>query len=100
MVRQPTSMDEVAALMRENLPEEMTPAEFGQKMAWGRGSDEARQRIGSLNLEELQIIGLSVEQATAWVVAYEAVARLMPNNPSAAGRADLLRHAALLLSGA
>jgi len=92
-------MDEVADLMRENLPHEMTPAEFGQRMKWGRGSDEARQRIDSLSIAELHEIGLSAEQAIHWAIAYEAVCRLMPQNPSAAGRAALLRHAARMLSG-
>jgi hypothetical protein len=35
--------------------------------------------------------------ADNWAAAYDAVARLMPNNPSAAGRAELMRHAANLL---
>jgi hypothetical protein len=77
MFEAPTSMDEVADLMRENLPHGMTPAEFGQRMKWGRGSDEAQQRIDSLSVEELHKIGLSAEQATNWAVAYDAV--LPPN---------------------
>ena len=96
----PRSMDDVAELMRNSLPPGMTPAEFGQRMKWGRGNDEARQRISTLSAEELLDIGLTVEQATNWVIAYEAVSRLMPDNPSATGRAELLRHAARLLSGA
>jgi hypothetical protein len=68
-------------------------------MKWGRGSDEARQRIVSLSIEELHEIGLNADQATNWAIAYEAVCRFMPQNPSAAGRAALLRHAARLLSG-
>jgi hypothetical protein len=91
-------MQEVAELMRENLPHGMTPAEFGLRMKWGRGSDEARQRIASLTIAELQEIGLSAVQATNWAVAYEAVCHLMPQNPSAAGRTELLRHAARLLT--
>jgi hypothetical protein len=77
----------------------MTPAEFGKRMKWGRGSEEARARIGTLTIEELHGIRLTVEQATNWANAYEAVERLMPDNPSASGRAALLRHAAQLLSG-
>jgi hypothetical protein len=99
MFEAPKSMDEVAELMRQSLPHGMTPAEFGQKMKWGRGSDEARLRINSLTIDELQEIGLTAEQATNWAIAYETVCRLMPHNPSAAGRAMLLRHAAQLLSG-
>jgi hypothetical protein len=99
MFKEPKSMDDVAELMRENLPPRMTPAEFGQRMKWGRGSSEARQRIASLTIEELRDIGLSAEQATNWAIAYEVVSRLMPQNPSAAGRAALLHHAAQLLAG-
>jgi hypothetical protein len=99
MFEAPSSMDEVADLMRKNLPAGMTPAEFGQRMQWGRGSKEARQRIGSLNIAELHDMGLTAEQAVNWAVAYDAVCRLMPQNPSAAGRAELLRHAARLLAG-
>jgi hypothetical protein len=95
----PQSMDDVADLMRNNLPPGMTPAEFGQRMAWGRGINEAEQRISTLSDQELHEIGLSAAQATNWAIAYEAVGRFMPNNPSATGRAALLRHAARLLSG-
>jgi len=40
---------------------------------------------------------LTKEQAKAWAIAYEAVQQLAPGNPSAAGRAELMRHAARLL---
>jgi hypothetical protein len=99
MSEAPSSMNEVAELMRANLPQGMTPAEFGQRMKWGRGSDEARNRIASLAIEELNDMGLSAEQAANWAIAYEAVCRVMPQNPSAAGRAELFRHAARLLGG-
>jgi hypothetical protein len=92
-------MDEAAELMRDNVPHGMAPAEFGQRMKWGRGSAEARQRIRTLRIEEFHEIGLSAEQATGWAIAYEGVCQLMSQNPSAAGRAELLRHAARLLSG-
>jgi hypothetical protein len=100
MSRDPKSMDEVAMLMRDSLPNGMSPAEFGQRMAWGRGSDEALKRKSTLTVEELHQIGLTAERAIQWAIAYEAVNRLMPQNPSAKGRAVLLRHAAGLLSGA
>jgi hypothetical protein len=99
MLELPGSMDEVAELMRENLPHGISPAEFGQRMKWGRGSEEARQRILTLSIEELHDIGLTVDQATNWAIAYEAVCRLMPQNPSAEGRAALRRQAASLLAG-
>src|SRR5262249_49589294 len=91
------AMDDVAALMRANLPSGMTPKQFGEQMQWGRGSASARQRIVTLTAEELRTAGISAEMASNWAIAYDAVARLTPKNPSAAGRADLMRHAARLL---
>jgi hypothetical protein len=96
----PQTINDVAELMRDNLPTGMTPADFGQRMKWGRGNDEALRRIETLTFAELNQIGLNAEQTMNWAIAYEAVMRLMPRNPSAAGRATLLRHAAGLLSGA
>jgi hypothetical protein len=98
-MNEPRSMDDVARTMRENLPAGMTPREFGQTMDWGRGSEEARSRIATLTLEQLQAISLTAEQALVWALAYDAVRTLMPTNPSAAGRADLMRRAAELLGG-
>jgi len=96
----PTSMNEVAELMRKNLPGEMSPSDFGRQMAWGRGSEEALKRMTTVTVNELRGIGLTSETAKHWVIAYEAVVQLMPKNPSAEGRAALMRHAAGLLSGA
>jgi len=97
--RSPSSMGEVADLMRENLPGGMSPAEFGNRMNWGRGSAGAEARLETITVGELEQMGLTAEQATNWAMAYEAVARLMPENPSAAGRAKLMRHAARILAG-
>ena len=93
------SMDDVAALMKANLPKGMTPKQFGEVLRWGRGSAPARQRKASLTAEELRQAGITAEMANNWAAAYDAVVRLTPQNPSAAGRADLLRHAARLLGG-
>jgi hypothetical protein len=90
-------MEEVAELMRRNLPAGATLATFGAAMKWGRGSDEARNRIAILTRQELAAIGLTDIQAKAWAIAYEAVQRLAPDNPSAVGRAELMRHAAKVL---
>jgi len=95
----PSSMDEVAVLMRQNLPGEMSPSEFGRQMAWGRGSEEALKRMATVTANELRGIGLTSETAKLWAIAYEAVVQLMPLNPSAKGRAALIRHAVELLSG-
>src|SRR2546423_548009 len=94
------SLDDVAALMRANLPPGVTLREFGQKlMRWGSGSQMARQRMATLAASQLQAAGLTAEMAENWALAYEIVARLMPDNPSATGRAELMRHAASLLRG-
>jgi hypothetical protein len=92
-------MDEVAALMRDNLPAGLTVADFGKQIGWGRGNDAARMRIATLTVEELTTLGLQIEQALNWAIAYDAVYRISPNNPSAAGRAELMRYAAKLLGG-
>jgi hypothetical protein len=94
---QPRSLDEAAELMRRNLPAGVSLARFGAAIGWGRGNDAARQRITTLTREELDNISLTKEQAKAWAIAYEAVQHLVPGNPSAAGRAELMRHAARLL---
>ena len=92
-------MDDVAALMKANLSKGMTPKQFGEVLRWGRGSASARQRIASLTADELRNAGITAEMANNWAAAYDAVVRLTPHNPSAAGRADLMRHAARLLGG-
>lgn len=93
------SMDDVSALMRENLPKGMTPKEFGEVMQWGRGNASARARMATLTAEDLRLAGITTEMADNWAAAYEAVVRLTPKNPSAAGRVDLMRFAARLLRG-
>src|SRR4051794_5164970 len=99
MTSEPQSMQEVAALMRQSLPAGVTPSEFGERIQWGRGSQDAIRRIQTLTVDELIQLGLTNEAASQWAIAYEAVVRFMPSNPSAAGRAALMRHAANLLSG-
>jgi RHS repeat-associated protein len=71
-------------------------AEFGEKMGWGRGSAEARARIETLTREELEQKGITKQMAEEWRDFYK---QQPETNPSAAGRADLMQHAADLLSG-
>jgi hypothetical protein len=92
-------MDEVSALMRASLPAGMTPKQFGEVLQWGKGSASALDRIATLAVDELVKAGITAEMADNWAAAYDAVVRLTPKNPSAAGRADLMRHAARLLRG-
>jgi RHS repeat-associated protein len=95
-----TSLHDVAEIMRANLPPNMSPQTFGHEvMRWGSGSDEARARISTLTAQELRDAGVTADMANWWARAYEAVARISPDNPSAAGRAELMRRAAELLRG-
>ena len=94
------SLDEIAAVMRANIPPGITPRQFGQEvMRWGTGSAMARRRMATLTAGDMKRVGLTAEMADNWAAAYDAVARLMPNNPSATGRAELMRHTANLLRG-
>ena len=92
-------MEDISAFMRTNLPQGITPQQLGQVIKWGGGTAAARARIGTLTAQELNQAGITAEMLENWAAAYEAVARLTPQNPSAAGRADLMRHAARLLRG-
>lgn len=94
------TMDEVSALMRANLPKGMSSKAFGEVMQWGRGSASARARMATLTADELRAAGITAEMAENWAAAYQAVVRLTPRNPSAAGRVDLMQLAARLLRGA
>jgi hypothetical protein len=75
------SMDDVAALMKANLPKGMTPKQVGEVLRWGRGSAAARQRRASLTAEELRQAGITAEMANNWAAAYDAVVRLTPQKP-------------------
>lgn len=96
-ISQPRSMDEIAELMRTHLPTGVSLGTFGAAVAWGRGNEDARKRAWTLTRQDLDKMGLTRVQAEAWAIAYEAVQQLAPRNPSAAGRAELMRHAARLL---
>ncbi len=94
------SLAEANATMRSNLPPGMGLDEFGHNvMKWGGGNVAARARMATLTAQELRAAGVTPEMADAWAEAYEAIARITPNNPSAAGRAELMRRAAQLLRG-
>lgn len=73
------SMDDVAALMRFDLPPQITLREFGREvMRWGTGSLMARQRMATLTADELRTAGMTAEMAENWARAYEIVTRRMP----------------------
>jgi len=71
---------------------------FGQVMRWGTGSAEARARMASLTREELESQGISREIAEAWREFYRNEMRRVPENHTAAGRADLMQRAVELLT--
>lgn len=80
-------------------PNGMSIADFGQKvMRWGTGNQAARQRMANLTRQEMESAGLTREIATAWRDFYKNEMMRVPNNPSAAGRADLMQRAVEILS--
>jgi RHS repeat-associated protein len=90
--------DEQLPSVRPPIPPGMTQAEFGSKvMQWGKGSADALERIPELTAQELQQAGVTFDMALKWAKFYFRVARVTPNNPSAAGRAQLMWAAAGLL---
>jgi hypothetical protein len=88
--------------MREppGVPAGKTRSEFGTKtMRWGTGDAAARARIESLTQHELENAGVTLQMARAWRDFYRQELVRNPANPSAAGRADLMRRAMELLGG-
>ena len=84
--------------MKRPLLEGVTQSQFGREiMKWGTGHAAARARIRTITTQELKRQGVTVEMAEAWRDFYRAVARENPNNPSAAGRVDLMEHVVELL---
>lgn len=72
--------------------------EFGKIMKWSTGNESARQRMASLTRGELERAGVTKEMAAQWRDFYREVQRVSPQNPSAAGRADLMQRAFELLN--
>lgn len=80
-------------------PQGMTLREFGQRvMRWGSGDTAARARISTLTREEMVRAGMTRELAEAWRDFYRNESVRNPQNPSAAGRADLMQRVVELLS--
>ena len=81
-------------------PSNTTVGQFGRDiMKWGTGDAEARARAATLTREELERAGVTRQIAEAWRDFYKEVVKQIPNNPSAAGRADLMQRALELLGG-
>ena len=68
-------------------------------MRWGSGDSEALARANVLTSEELQSIQATWEICVLWAEFYENEALRRPRNPSARGRAALMRKAAELIEG-
>ncbi len=83
-----------------DVPAGITRNEFGTRtMRWGTGDAAARERLATLTREELERAGVTLTSAREWRDFYVNEMRRNPNNPSAAGRADLMQRAVELLSG-
>jgi RHS repeat-associated protein len=97
-----TTVEEEIAATRLSVPQipgGMSIAEFGKRvMRWGTGNTEARARIATLTKTELQAAGVTREIAETWRDFYMNEMKRVPNNPSAAGRAELMQRAVELLS--
>ncbi len=70
---------------------------FGQLMKWGSNSATARAQIGNLSAEVLRKAGMTSNMAEEWAAFYRNESLLVPRNPSAAGRAELLEDVAKML---
>jgi len=94
----PAAASVAERLVRPPTPGGMSLAQFGQQvMQWGRGNETARERIGELTREGLEQAGVTRDMALQWTGFYVNEIARNPNNPSAAGRADLMKYAADLL---
>jgi len=71
---------------------------FGEQvMRWGTKDAAARERIKNLTRAELVAGGVTARMAREWAEFYENEVIRIPRNPSARGRAELMRHAQQLL---
>lgn len=83
-----------------DVPAGLTRNEFGTRiMKWGTGNAAARRRMATLTREELERVGVTLAMVEEWQAFYLNELRRNPDNPSADGRADLMRRAVELLGG-
>lgn len=81
-----------------SLPDGMSLREFARDvMKWGIGDADARARSHNLTKQELESAGVTRQIAEDWQSFYQAVQAATPQNPSAAGRAELMQRAVELL---
>lgn len=75
------------------IPSGMTLSEFGSKvMQWGTGDAAAIARTRTITLKWLVTYGVTLEMVMQWLRFYERVYDENPENPSAKGRQELMRH--------
>ena len=87
-------------LLTRLMPAGMTANYFGETvMRWGRRDPSAIARIGSISLQHLQRHGITREMAVSWHRFYAHTAKVQPENPSAAGRAKLMKAIVDLFDG-
>src|SRR5436309_278357 len=80
------------------IPPGMTVSDFGTRiMRWGHGDKEARDRMATLTLEELQNGGVTLAIAVSWRNLYVSEVRRLRGHPSAAARPDLVHRAVPLV---
>ena len=80
---------------RPPIPEGMTLNQFGQRLGWGNqlSPGASRDAARGLGTEHFRRLGVTIERAREWLAFYRDVARLTPNNPSAAGRVAFFEEA-------
>ena len=89
----------ISKLPLPRTPGGMSMAQFGRIMQWGKNSSaDARAQIGKFSKSYYESHGVTAEIAQEWAEYYANEALRVKGNPSAAGRADLMRHVARLLS--
>ena len=79
-------------------PRGITKNVFGEQvMRWGTKDAAARERMRTLTRAELVAAGVTAKTARDWAEFYENEIVRIPRNPSARGRAELMRYAQQLL---
>ena len=65
-------------------------AQFGDLIGWGRGNAQAHQRAEVITRQEIELIGITLQIAEAWLRYYEGALARNPGNPSVRGRIELM----------
>lgn len=91
---------DIQSKMMLSTPQNLSLNSFGQwVIGWGTGAEGARQRLESIQREDVSIIkqkGTTLEMIQAWQQYYEQEAQNNLNNPTARYRAKLMKKIAEL----